>query len=1268
MLVEEESCPIYDTDNEEEESMPVYDTDIEDVIKEEEGFVGKGGFEFMIIAGADNRPPMLEKSLYDSWKSQDGTTRTKKYEELSVAEKLQADCDLKSTNIVLQGLPLDVYAIVNHHKVSKETWDRDKFLMQDTKLSLQEQEKILDEEQLAFLADPSIPDGVISEVVWVFLCKFMGTVRFKNDQIEKIMGYGDYQLGNVMISRVYYIEGLGNNLFFVGQFCDADLEVAFQKNTCFIQNLDSVDLLSGSRDTNLYIISLDDMLKTSSICLLSKESKTKNWLWHRQLSHLNFEFMIIAGADNRPPMLEKSLYDSWKSQDGTTRTKKYEELSVAEKLQADCDLKSTNIVLQGLPLDVYAIVNHHKVSKETWDRDKFLMQDTKLSLQEQECLAVPVFNQGDDPFSCLNKAALSQRLSGFFFVRFKNDQIEKIMGYGDYQLGNVMISRVYYIEGLGNNLFFVGQFCDADLEVAFQKNTCFIQNLDSVDLLSGSRDTNLYIISLDDMLKTSSICLLSKESKTKNWLWHRQLSHLNFGTLNKLAKDGLAQAIPKLKFQKDRLCSPCALGKTRNALINLKPRTLIKRNYIFCIWIFVAQCVWGVLTGKRIVLNTIPHQPCNPPNRDDWDRLFQPMFDEYFNPLTIVVSLVLVAAEPRAADIAKSPVSTSINLDVPSISIPSTPAQEHSLIISQGFEESPKTPHFHDDPVHKFLHKDSTSQGSSSNVRPSHTPFEHLGRWTKDHLISNVIGDRSRSVSTRKQLETNAKWCYFDAFLTSVEPKNFKQAMTKPSWFDAMQVEIHEFESLQVWELVQCPDKVMLIKLKWNYKVKTDEFGGDSVDTPMVEKNKLDKDLQGTPVDATLYHGMIGSLIYLTSSRLDLIYAVCLCARYQAKPTEKHLNAVKRHSQYLKGTINMGLWYLKDIGMSLTAYSDVDHTGCQDTRRSTSGSAQFLGDKLVSNMNPVATQQVDLDNALVVLEKRLKIEKCNARIKFSKPQSKETYQVILDALKLSSCYLVFLITAEIKCISLGKHLLLSSIGVSLGRQQDLIGSENQELVSCKDKTISKRNKITLHTVRDDTLLGTLKFVSKTQDYQQYEALIPDEMINEDIKDSKAYKTYLDFAIGKLLPRKQGSLRKLLHPQRNCVVIRDNPSESVPKKKTPAKVDRGKDKTTATDKGTGIKLGVPDVPKYLSGSENKSWGDSGDDDSNDNDSDEVTKDDDDDVDSDANGEKEASDNEKTNSDEYVNLNFNQNDDEEEEYVRTPDSFEFTKDDYNTLCFQ
>ncbi|GKA52857.1 retrovirus-related pol polyprotein from transposon TNT 1-94 [Tanacetum coccineum] len=173
-----------------------------------------------------------------------------------------------------------------------------------------------------------------------------------------------------------------------------------------------------------------------------------------------------------------------------------------------------------------------------------------------------------------------------------------------------------------------------------------------------------------------------------------------------------------------------------------------------------------------LVSNPILQQPCNPPPRDDWDRLFQHMFDEYFNPPTIVVSLVLVAAAPRVVDLADSPVSTSIDQDAPSTSIPSTQEQEHSLIISQGFEESLKTPHFHNDPLHESLHEDSTSQGSSSNVKLIHTPFESLGRWTKDHTIANVIKDPSRSVSTRKKLQTDAIIEAIRIFIANAGNKN----------------------------------------------------------------------------------------------------------------------------------------------------------------------------------------------------------------------------------------------------------------------------------------------------------------------------------------------------------------------------------------------------------------------------------------------------------------------------------------------------------------
>ncbi|GJZ49660.1 retrovirus-related pol polyprotein from transposon TNT 1-94 [Tanacetum coccineum] len=125
----------------------------------------------------------------------------------------------------------------------------------------------------------------------------------------------------------------------------------------------------------------------------------------------------------------------------------------------------------------------------------------------------------------------------------------------------------------------------------------------------------------------------------------------------------------------------------------------------------------------------------------------------------------------------------------------------------------------------------------------------------------------------------------------------------------------------------------------------------DTVGTPMATKPKLDADLSGKLVDQTDYRSKIGSLMYLTSSRPDIVQAVCYCARYQARPTEKHLKEVKRIFRYLRGTINMGLWYPKDSGFELTAFLDADHAGCLNTRKSTYRGIQFLGDKLVSWMS-----------------------------------------------------------------------------------------------------------------------------------------------------------------------------------------------------------------------------------------------------------------------------------------------------------------------------
>nr|GEX03100.1 integrase, catalytic region, zinc finger, CCHC-type, peptidase aspartic, catalytic [Tanacetum cinerariifolium]GEX29708.1 integrase, catalytic region, zinc finger, CCHC-type, peptidase aspartic, catalytic [Tanacetum cinerariifolium] len=298
------------------------------------------------------------------------------------------------------------------------------------------------------------------------------------------------------------------------------------------------------------------------------------------------------------------------------------------------------------------------------------------------------------PSSSTVKCRLSKLFSGT--VKFGNDHVAKIMGYGDYKIGNVTISRVYFVEGLGHNLFSMGQFCDSDLEVAFRQHTYFICNLEGVDLLTRSRGNNLYTLSLGDMMASSPICIFSKASKTKSWLWHRRLSHLNFGAINHLARQGLVQGLPKLKFEKDHLCSACAMGKSKKKshkpkskdtnqeklylllmdlrgpmrvesvnekkgcgyrMLHLKSincTTSSRENLeklqpkadigIFigdastkkAFWIYNRRPALYEMTPRtissRLVRKPTSSTPYVPPSRNDWDLLFQPLIDELLTP------------------------------------------------------------------------------------------------------------------------------------------------------------------------------------------------------------------------------------------------------------------------------------------------------------------------------------------------------------------------------------------------------------------------------------------------------------------------------------------------------------------------------------------------------------------------------------------------------------------------------------------------------------
>ncbi|GKA80501.1 integrase, catalytic region, zinc finger, CCHC-type containing protein, partial [Tanacetum coccineum] len=550
-------------------------------------------------------------------------------------------------------------------------------------------------------------------------------------------------------------------------------------------------------------------------------------------------------------------------------------------------------------------------------------------------------------------------------VKFGNDHVAKILGYGDYQIGNVTISRVYHVEGLGHNLFSVGQFCDLNLKVAFRQHTCFIRNLEGVDLLTGSRGNNLYTLSLGDMMASSPICLLSKASKTKSWLWHRRLSHLNFGAINHLARHGLVQGLPKLKFEKDHLCSACAMGKSKKKphkpksedtnqeklyLLHMdlcgpmRVASVNGKKYILVIVDDYSRFTWVKTNNETKFFNQtlreyyekvgISHETsvarspqqngvvkrrnhtlieaartmliyakallflwakavattCYTQNRSivrlrhdktpyellhgrlpDLSRIIETIhvdFDELtamasehsssgpalheMTPATISLGLMpnpppstpvdhpapeviapitkVVALEPTAST--GSPSSTTVDQDAPSPSNSQTTPETQSPVIPNDVEDNHDLDiaHMNNDPFFGIPIPENYSEASSSDVIPTvvHTATpnsEHVNQWIKDHPLDNIIGELERPVSTRLQLYEQALFCYYDAFLTSVEPKNYKDALTQACWIEAMQEELHEFKRLKVWELVPRPDKVMVVTLKWMYKVKLNEMG-----------------------------------------------------------------------------------------------------------------------------------------------------------------------------------------------------------------------------------------------------------------------------------------------------------------------------------------------------------------------------------------------------------------------------------------------------------
>nr|GEU36860.1 hypothetical protein [Tanacetum cinerariifolium] len=389
---------------------------------------------------------------------------------------------------------------------------------------------------------------------------------------------------------------------------------------------------------------------------------------------------------------------------------------------------------------------------------------------------------------------------------------------------------------LNHNLFSVGQFCDADLEVAFQKSTCFVRDLQGNDLLTGNRGSDLYTISLQESTSSTPLCLMAKASPTQAWLWHRRFSHLNFDYINLLSKKDVVIGLPKLKYVKDQLCSSCEVSKAKRSSFKSKVVPSSKRRLSYFIWTYVVQCGLLALMGRNIFLRV-------------WELVEKPFGKN-------VIRLKWLWKNKKDED--------------------QTVIRNKARLVAKGY-----------------------AQEEGIDFEESFAPVARLEVvW----IFVACVAHKSFPIY---QMDVKT------AFLNG--PLKEEVYVAQPNGFvDPDHPEKVYRLRKALYGLKQAP-KAYHAKYALEILHEHGMKKGQSIGTPMATKPKLDADLSGNPVDQIDYRSKIRPLMYLTSSRLDIVEA--------------------------------------GSSFGLTSFSDVDHAGCIDTRKSTSGGIQFLGDKLVSWMS-----------------------------------------------------------------------------------------------------------------------------------------------------------------------------------------------------------------------------------------------------------------------------------------------------------------------------
>ncbi|GKA11203.1 putative ribonuclease H-like domain-containing protein, partial [Tanacetum coccineum] len=815
------------------------------------------------------------------------------------------------------------------------------------------------------------------------------SVKFRNDHVAKILGYGDYQIGNVMISRVYYVEGLGHNLFSIGQFYDLNLEVAFRQHTCFIH-----------------------MMVSSPICLLSKASKTKSWLWHRRLSHLNFGAINNLARHGLVRGLPKIKFEK-------------------EHLCSACAMGKSK-------------KNPHKHKSEDTNQEKFDLLHMDLcgpmrvaSVNGKKYILVII-----DDYSRFTwvKCLRSKDEAPDFIIKFlKMIQVrlkvpvQRIRTDNGTKFVNQTLREYYEKVGISHETFVARS--PQKNGVVERRNRMLIKAARTM-LIYAKASLFLWAEAVATACYTQnrSIVLLW-HGKTLYEVLHDKPPDLSFfhvfGALCYPTND--SENLGKLQPKADiGIFIGYAPTKKAFRIYNRRTRRIIETIHVDFDELTAMASehsssgpalheMTPATISSGLVPNPPPSTPFVPPSRSDWDLLFQPLFDELFtpppsvdHPAPEVIALIDEVVAPVPAVSTGSPSSTTVDQDAPSPSNSQTTPETQSPILPNDVEEDNHdldVAHMNNDPFFGITIPENDSEASSSDVIPTvvqtAAPYsEHVTKWTKDHPLDNIIGELERPVSTRLQLHEQALFCYYDAFLSSVEPKTYKDALTQSCWIEAMQEELNEFEHLKVWELVPLLDKVMVITLKWIYKVKLDELGGILKNKACLvargyrQEEGIDFEESFSPVarlDAIriflAYAAHMNMIVYQMDVKTEFLNSILREKVYVSQPDRfvdqdnpNHVYKLKKalyglkqaprawydhllkfllSQEFSKGTVDPTLFirrqgkdillvqiYVDDIIFASTtpelSYADADHACCQDTRQSTSGCMQLLEDKLVS--------------------------------------------------------------------------------------------------------------------------------------------------------------------------------------------------------------------------------------------------------------------------------------------------------------------------------